>query len=75
MAGKNIDLADLAAALADAGAVTGMQLDIHAALVTFNAFHPGPQGPVGEKLLASMTRPASRYLLADQRDFFALLAR
>ena len=75
VAGNNIDLADLASALAHAGAVTGMQLDIHAALVTFNAFHPGPHGPAGEKLLPAMTRPASRYLVPDQRDFFALLAR
>jgi hypothetical protein len=74
-AGNDIDLADLASALAHAGAVTAMQLDIHAALVTFNAFHPGPRGPIGEKLLPAMTRPASRYLVADQRDFFALLAR
>jgi hypothetical protein len=50
-----------------------MQLDIHAALVTFNAFRPGPTGPRGEKLLPAMTRPRTRYLTPDQRDFFALL--
>ncbi|MDQ1632217.1 MAG: hypothetical protein QOC80_2189 [Frankiaceae bacterium] len=62
-------------ALAHAGAVVGMQLDIHAALVTFNAFSPGPRGPAGEKLVPAMSRPANRYLAADQRDFFAVLAR
>lgn len=74
VAGNHLNLADVAVALAHAGAVTGMQLDIHAALVTFNAFTPGPQGPVGEKLIPAMNRPADRYLAADQRDFFAVLA-
>ena len=31
--------------------------------------------PVGEKLLPSMQRPASRYLRPDQRDFFYVTAR
>jgi hypothetical protein len=62
-------------ALKAAGATIGMQLDIHSELVTFNAYHPGPAGPVGEKLLPAMRRPASRYLRPDQRDFFAIVAR
>jgi hypothetical protein len=73
VAGDHTNIAQLATALAHAGATVGMQLDIHAALVTFNAFHPGPRGVAGEKLLASMTRPATRYLTSDQRDFFAVL--
>jgi hypothetical protein len=75
VAGDHLDLTTVAAALAHAGAVTGMQLDIHAALVSFNAFTPGPKGPAGQKLLAAMSRSADRYLIADQRDFFAVLAR
>jgi hypothetical protein len=75
VAGDHLDLTDIAVALAHAGAVVGMQLDIHAALVTFNAFSPGPRGPTGEKLVPAMSRPADRYLAADQRDFFAVLAR
>lgn len=75
VAGDRLDVRQLAAALARGGAWTGMQLDIHPTLVTFNAFHQGPAGPVGEKLLPAMQRPASRYLSPDQRDFFALLAR
>lgn len=75
VAGDRLDIQQLAAALARAGAQIGMQLDIHPTLVTFNAFHGGASGPVGEKLLPAMQRPASRYLSPDQRDFFALLAR
>jgi hypothetical protein len=75
VAGDRINLEQLAFGLARAGADIGMQLDIHPALVSFNAYRPGPLGPVGEKLLPSMQRPASRYLSPDQRDFFMLLAR
>jgi hypothetical protein len=79
VAGSDITLSTLADALVRAGAVTGMQLDIHPDLVTFNAYTPvpggGPSALTGIKLLPAMRRPATRYLSPDQRDFFALLAR
>jgi hypothetical protein len=75
VAGNRLNLAELADALVQGGATVGMQLDIHPALVTFNTYRPGPAGVTGTKLLPAMTRPATRYLTPDQRDFFALLAR
>jgi len=78
VAGAGLDLRTLAAALVDAGAVRGMQLDIHDNKSTFNVFRPDagmPAGTVGTKLMPNMQRPASRYLQPDQRDFVAMTLR
>lgn len=78
VAGDRITLAGLARALAEAGAVRGMELDIHPNMVTFNTFHPDPATPTGltaAKLLPRMTQAATRYLAADQRDFVAVTTR
>ena len=73
VAGNNMNLRTLATALADAGAVRGMELDIHNGMQSFASWRPGPQGtPAPSKLLPTMTRPADRYVSPDQRDFFYL---
>jgi hypothetical protein len=64
----------LAQILQRAGAVRAMELDINSEWVTFN-FFGGWQAGAPQKLLPSMTRDATRYLTADDRDFFAVYAR
>ena len=78
IAAQQFNLPMLASALASAGVVRGMQLDIHKGQVTFNVFRqtsPGGQAVTASKLLPEMTEPASRYLKPDQRDFIAVFAR
>jgi hypothetical protein len=76
VAGANLTLQTLAAALADTGVVRGMELDVHSALVSFASWVPSSTGSVvPTKLLPEMNRPADRYLAADQRDFFYLTLR
>ncbi len=74
VAGLGLNLDALAAALTDAGAVRGMELDIHPNLAFFAAWQVPALGrrPIPAKLLPSMDRPADRYLAPDQRDFFYL---
>lgn len=61
----------LARILQRAGAVRAMELDINYEWTTFNFY--GTLG-AGEpaKLLPDMSRPATRYLSPDDRDFFAV---
>jgi hypothetical protein len=75
VAGKGLTLAALAKAMVSAGVRTGMQLDIHPPMVTFNSFTHTAHHVVGHKLLTKMTRTSSRYLSADQRDFFYVTTR
>jgi Phosphodiester glycosidase len=64
----------LAEILIHAGAIRAMQLDINSYWVTFNSYaQPGAGNP--SPLLPAMTRPASRYLSPDDRDFFAVYLR
>jgi hypothetical protein len=51
--------------MVQAGIVRGMELDIHTGMVTFNTYRPDLPG----------VAPANRYLMADQRDFFAVTVR
>ncbi len=77
-AGRKMSLSALATAMADAGAVRAMQLDIHDKVVTFNWYRPNPKAPLGvdgSKLMASMQRGTNRFLAPDQRDFLAVAAR
>ena len=74
VAGVNLSTMTLARALAQVGAVRGMELDIHASNPTFNFFTPGP-GPdevIGTKLYPAMRSKSNRFLAPDQRDFFAV---
>jgi hypothetical protein len=75
VAGNKLTLATLAGAMHQAGIVQGMELDIHAAMVSFDIERPGPNGITGERLLNSMNSPTNRYLVDDQRDFFYVTAR
>ena len=73
VAGDKLTLATLAGALVDAGAVTGMQLDIHPGMAFYASWSPtGAQGAQPRKLLPTMPGAAHRYLAPDQRDFFYL---
>jgi hypothetical protein len=64
----------LARILIRAGAVRAMELDINSYWVTLNVFgKPGGRDP--RKLLPDMNRADTRYLSADDRDFFAVYAR
>ena len=77
VAGNSMNLTTVARAMADAGIVRGMQLDIHSGMASFSSWQPGTGGgqSVPRKLLPGMSRSAYRYLVADQRDFIYLTAR
>ncbi|MEV6267419.1 hypothetical protein AB0L64_09640 [Kribbella sp. NPDC051936] len=76
VAGNKLTLATLTSAMHQAGIVQGMELDIHAAMVSFDIEQPGPAETVtGQRLLNSMNSPADRYLVDDQRDFFYVTAK
>jgi hypothetical protein len=76
VAGNGLTLATLAAAMQQVGIQQGMELDIHAAMVSFDIEQPGPGGAVtSRRLISSMTSPADRYLIDDQRDYFYVTAR
>lgn len=77
IAGRGLTLTTLAEAMSRAGIQTGMELDIHTSMVTFNLFDPSARStsPTGVKLLQAMPAPVNRYLVPDQRDFFYVTAR
>jgi hypothetical protein len=77
VAGDQLTLRTLARALAAAGAVRGMELDIHPNMVHLFVYRhdPGTDMPVPTKLLANMRGPAERYLVPDLRDFVAITQR
>ena len=64
----------LARILERAGAVRAMELDINYDWTTFNFYGAFGAGDPS-KLLPGMSRPATRYLSPDDRDFFAVYAR
>ena len=76
VAADQVSLADLAHTLAAAGAVRGMQLDIHPATVGFLSYRPGQalRGR-GNRLLPAMHTSTDRHLRPDQRDFLAVTVR
>jgi hypothetical protein len=75
VASEGLSVKTLAALLQRAGAVRAMELDINHAWVSFNAFHHDTTGVHGSKLLTAMSKPSSRYLTDDARDFVAVIAR
>lgn len=64
----------LAEILIRAGAIRAMELDINDYWVTFNSYAL-PDAGRPSSLLPAMVRPATRYLSADDRDFFAVYLR
>jgi hypothetical protein len=75
--GANLNLAALADALVQAGVTHGMQLDMHHAMVDFLSYPNGAtdRSSTGVKLLPDMDGSTDRYLVPDQRDFFAVTLR
>jgi hypothetical protein len=74
--GSGLNLVALANALVQAGAVRGMQLDIHNEMVAFLSYPSGAAHVVGGvKLLPDMPGSLDRYLVPDQRDFFVVTLR
>ena len=74
--GANLNLVTLADALVQAGVVRGMQLDIHNEMVDLLTYPDGAAAATsGKKLLPDMSGSANRYLVPDQRDFFAVVLR
>jgi hypothetical protein len=64
----------IAAALARAGAVRGVELDINAEWPTFNVYgRSGGGDPT--KIVPNSQQPATRYLTPDDRDFFVVYAK
>jgi Phosphodiester glycosidase len=77
-AGPGLSVESLARVLARAGCVRAMELDINTDWVSFNSYRPRPGAPFGvapKKLLPIMERSADRYLVPDERDFFAMTLR
>jgi hypothetical protein len=64
----------LADILIRAGAIRAVELDINSYWVTFNSYAQRDAGRPSS-LLPGMTRPATRYLSPDDRDFFAVYLR
>jgi hypothetical protein len=75
VAGNGLTLATLAAAMRQAGIQEGMELDIHAAMVSFDIETPRGGSVANKRLIESMNSPANRYLIDDQRDYFYVVAR
>lgn len=76
VAADQLSLTDLARALTAAGAVRGMELDIHPQTVSFLSYRPGQAAAgTGTRLLPTMRTLSSRHLVPDQRDFLAVTAR
>ena len=73
-AADNQTVASLAEILIRAGAIRAMQLDINSYWVSFISYGQSGAGDPSS-LLPAMTRGPYRYLLPDDRDFFAVFLR
>jgi len=74
--GPALDVRELAEMLHRAGAVTGMQLDINPAWMSFEYYrHSQRANPVPVNLLPDQLQPADRYYYPANRDFTAVFAR
>jgi hypothetical protein len=64
-------LATLGAAMAQAGVVTGMELDIHSGLQFFSTWRNDGSGTrQPQRPRPTMVGPSERYVQPDTRDFF-----
>lgn len=71
VAGDKLNLATLAEALRQSGAVEAMELDIHSGLQFFSTWSTdGTSDVAPQRLMEAMVGPADRYVHPDQRDFF-----
>ena len=71
IAGGAMNLSTLARALVDAGAVTGMELDIHSGMTMFSSWVPDMSGVLAPTtLIPDIQQDPNRYLAPDRRDFF-----
>jgi hypothetical protein len=77
VAGDQLTLMTLTRALADTGAVRGMELDMHPAMVHLFSYRhsTGAASLTPSPLLTEMRGPVDRYLSPDQRDFIMLTLR
>lgn len=73
--GPGMSISTLANVLVAAGTVRAMELDINSAWVAFFLYQQTATGPQGTKLLPGMRHSPTRYLRAQSRDFFAVMAR
>ncbi len=73
--GPGLSIKTLADVLEAAGTVRAMELDINSAWVAFFLYQQTATGPQGTKLLPGMRHSPTRYLKAQSRDFFAVMAR
>lgn len=77
-AGPGLSIQSLANILVHAGAVRAMELDINTDWTNgyfYSANAKSQTGFSAHPLLADQHRPPSRYLVPDERDFFAMLIR
>lgn len=73
-AGPDLGLHPLASVMIHAGAVRAMELDINSYWTSFISYRfPGAGDPAN--LLPTMVRSPQRYLVPDDRDFFAVYVR
>jgi hypothetical protein len=76
VAGPGLSVQTLANVLARAGAVRAMELDINPEWTTAMYYtHTDASAAVPHKLLEPMQRSSNRYLVPDERDFFAMFIR
>lgn len=70
VAGAQLDVANLAKVLAQAGAADAFQLDVNNFWVHFAAIHSSGSNLVAEPLFEAMKSEVDRYLKSYSRDFF-----
>jgi Phosphodiester glycosidase len=74
--GPALNVRELAELLRRAGAVTGMELDINPAWMSFMYYlHDERANPMPVNLLPDQQQPADRYYYLSSRDFTAVYAR
>jgi hypothetical protein len=74
--GPALDVRELGSLLRRAGAVTGMQLDINPAWMSYEYYlHSQRANPTPYNLLPNQTEQANRYFFPNSRDFTAVYAR
>jgi hypothetical protein len=78
VAGGNMTPVTVAQTLLRAGCVRAMSLDINPEWPAYNAYTPAPKSALGaapHKMLTDPMSAPTRYLVPDQRDFFAAFLR